>query len=127
MCLLAKPNAVIHTAKKDIHVYKFLTYRHGRYLSPFKHYIYPKNKLCDIAEDKQELKLKRSPLGDSSTVYEGFHAYRSLESAEGNPMYIRIGKFTIPKGAKYILSSNGHEIVSDKIIFNYDIDYKEGR
>lgn len=79
---------------------------------------YPFNKILD-AEDDNGNKIIHLTLIESSTeikeVYEGFHSY--VICPDYDIFYKKLYKIVvIPRGAEYVISDDGREIVSNKII-----------
>jgi len=80
---------------------------------------YPFNKILDAEDDNSNkivhLTIAKLQIG-YNTVYEGFHAYVNVMPPDYD-LFEKIYKIVvIPKGAEYVISSNGYEIVTNKII-----------
>jgi len=114
----ARKNFVPIMARKDLKVYKkFKIDESFDFTSPLRGFSYVENKTYELGS---KLKIYFSKDDDKwiGVVYEGFHSYKDREYAE-NQVLIGFDELivecTIPRGAMYLRSGDGQEIVSTVI------------
>lgn len=105
MCLTLI-NEELHTASRDILVYKIISNDNSSYHREFPY------------EPNTLYRLRKALKPVWGEVFRGFHAYISYIGYDGNRHFIpnraKIVAFIVPKGAKYYLGHHG-EIVSTSI------------
>lgn len=98
-------------AKIDIFVYKDITVHKSLLLVESEWDGYAEAKYANHLYSKKETApLKHRKHFDSFKVTSGLHAYTSFSDENST--------WLIPKGAKYYISDDGREIVSNKMIFS---------
>lgn len=120
MCLDIRKNTKIHTASKDITVFKRLLSDNGKYLSPYYGGIYRLNKTKSVpafggySENTGKLLKFTSEVPEGiKSIENGLHAYRSIDAARYNWNSYNLIRCIIPKGTPYIVAKG--EIVSLKL------------
>lgn len=106
-------------AKKNIICYKIGYGDQDYFVSLGRHYIYKRN----VPTPKVALKKYKSPLYEA--IDEGYHSFSDLsyvvdiliQNKITEFASLRIGKFIIPKGAKFYYNPEEKEYVSNTIIF----------
>lgn len=109
MCLYARRDAKILTAEKNIDVYKVINILTNK--SFMQDFQYKPNTLYRLKK-----KIEPKVLQKSQIVHSGFHSFtKEPHYMTTSIVDVKIVKFTIPKGAKYMISADGKEMVSTSI------------
>lgn len=139
MCLITD-NPKPKIATKDIEAHKILLFKHGKYYAPFNRLFeymkgvnHPQNCVLTQFDNYYSRYDERN---DNYVIDEGYlHAFtinnphfryyaddlqKRLMSDDG---YVVIAKMTIPKGAKYYLSTDDMEICSNALCWSGDVIY----
>jgi hypothetical protein len=111
MCFyISKKNPEPIVAQEKIIVYKYLSHKSGKLISPIHYDFYWKpNKLYTT-----ELSIVENG------IYEGFHAYTDEVNCKLNKdYYTKVCKMVIPKGATYYINVDNKQIVSNQMILKF--------
>lgn len=117
MCLAVKHNTKIHTAKRDIVVYKRMNKDFfGVLRSPLMNMIYSLGRTVSVpffSDQNHESVIDEIPKGVTE-INAGLHSYRTAEIAARHWSYHVTVECIIPKGTQYI--ANKTQIVALSLI-----------
>jgi len=110
MCFVVRKNQTkVQIADKDIVCWKHV-YPEGKdYISEFRGFRYKKGKL------NQRDVLKEKEYNSNEGLSEGFHSFSKRLEADGW-WEVKLRKFIIPKGSRYLIDPMEDEYISNQII-----------